>query len=106
LGGKPSFANSLDQSCWQSWAFPTSRASFANSFGPFALCLAPCKKTHGKDNVPAAGVVTLPCAGQKTHGKVTYIFLFFSLLTSPFKQNHKHNIYFIIFIPGIIYIPQ
>jgi hypothetical protein len=39
----------------------------------------PCAmlKTHGKDNVPAAGMVTLLCADQKTHGKETYIFLFF-----------------------------
>jgi hypothetical protein len=29
-----SFANSMGQSCWQSWAFLTSLASFANSFGP------------------------------------------------------------------------
>jgi hypothetical protein len=28
-----SFANSFGAGCWQSWAFPTSRASFANSFG-------------------------------------------------------------------------
>jgi hypothetical protein len=34
-GGKiPSFANSMGQSCWQSWAFLTSLARFANSFGP------------------------------------------------------------------------
>jgi hypothetical protein len=38
----------------------------------------PCAmlKTHDKDNVPAAGMVTLLCADQKTHGKETYIFLF------------------------------
>jgi hypothetical protein len=34
-GGKiPSFANSMGQSCWQSWAFLTSLATFANSFRP------------------------------------------------------------------------
>jgi hypothetical protein len=33
-GKIPSFANSMGQSCWQSWAFPTSLASFASSFGP------------------------------------------------------------------------
>jgi hypothetical protein len=33
-GNIHSFANSMGQSCWQSWAFLTSLASFANSFGP------------------------------------------------------------------------
>jgi hypothetical protein len=36
-GNIPSFANNMGQSCWQSWAFLTSLASFAsfaNSFGP------------------------------------------------------------------------
>jgi hypothetical protein len=32
-GEIPNFANSMGQSCWQSWAFLTSLASFANSFG-------------------------------------------------------------------------
>jgi hypothetical protein len=32
--GKPSFANSLGQSCWQSWRDWWGKPSFANSFGP------------------------------------------------------------------------
>jgi hypothetical protein len=40
-GGIPSFVNSVGRNCWQSWAFLTSLASFANSLGPGCQQLRP-----------------------------------------------------------------
>jgi hypothetical protein len=65
------------------------------------LSHAPCKKRTAKIMCQLPDMATLPCAGHKTDGKMTFSFLFFlfSLLKFPIQP----KITGIIFITSIIY---